>query len=191
MVVRCSLAVVAALLLAGCTGADDEQPATSTESCCDDDNGLGGTRRGVDGIRHLDLADHRDRVAHRRPRRGPRGVRPLVFEFRNGIPGYEVGYAGRPILADGSGEEVAVSGGAVLVVRMEPALDADLTQEAAPRTYTGPVRFAPDAAAVAEVARVGGFEAVLTWAAGVDEKRAFRVTRLDDPARIVIDIDTG
>ena len=30
---------------------------------------------------------------------------------------------------------------AVLLVRMEPALDADLTQESAPRTYTGPTRF--------------------------------------------------
>ena len=191
MVVRCSLAVVAALLLAGCTGADDEQPASSTESAgttTTGSAGLGGASTAsvtwTSPITETALLTDVRGAAHA-------GFDRLVFEFRKGIPGYEVGYAGRPILADGSGEEVAVTGGAVLVVRMEPALDADLTQEAAPRTYTGPGRFAPDAAVVAEVARVGGFEAVLTWAAGVDEKRAFRVTRLDGPARIVIDIDTG
>jgi hypothetical protein len=71
---------------------------------------------------------------------------------------------------------------------MEPALDADLTQEAAPRTYTGPTRLRPDTTAVAELVRTGGFESVLTWAVGVDEKHPFRVTHLESPARIVIDI---
>ena len=69
------------------------------------------------------------------------GFDRVVFEFRNGVPGYEVGYVERPIRRGRLRREVAVAGGAVLVVRMEPALDADLTQEAAPRTYTGPARF--------------------------------------------------
>jgi hypothetical protein len=119
------------------------------------------------------------------------GFDRVVFEFENGVPGYRVGYAERPILADGSGDEVAVTGGAVLVVRMEPALDADLTVESAPRTYTGPTRFAPDAAVVSELVRTGGFEAVLAWAVGVDKERPFRVTRFENPARIVLDIDVG
>jgi hypothetical protein len=72
---------------------------------------------------------------------------------------------------------------------MEPALDADLTQESAPRTYLGPQRFSPDAAAIEELVRTGGFEAVLTWAVGVDQKRPFKVTRLESPARIVIDVE--
>ena len=76
----------------------------------------------------------------------------------------------------------------MLLVRMEPALDADLTQESAPRTYTGPSRLSPDTAVVVELVRTGGFEAVLTWAAGVDEERPFRVTRLESPARIVVDV---
>ena len=74
---------------------------------------------------------------------------------------------------------------------MEPALDADLTQETAPRTYLGPQRFSPDAAVVEELVRTGGFEAVLTWAVGLDEKRPFVVTRLESPPRVVIDIATG
>ena len=113
-----------------------------------------------------------------------------MFEFRNGVPGYDVRYVEPPVLADGSGEEVAVAGAAVLLVRMEPALDADLTQESAPETYTGPTRFSPDTTAVVELVRIGGFEAVLTWAIGVEGKQPFRVTQLESPARIVIDIAT-
>ena len=79
----------------------------------------------------------------------------------------------------------------MLVIRMEPALDADLTQASAPRTYTGPTRFSPATSAIVEVVRTGGFEAVLTWAAGVDEKAPFRVTRLESPARLVIDVDNS
>ncbi len=96
------------------------------------------------------------------------GYDRVVFEFRSGVPGYDVRYVEPPVRADGSGDEVAVAGGAVLRVRMEPALDADLTQESAPRSYTGPTRFSPDTRAVVELVRTGGFEAVLTWAIGVE-----------------------
>ena len=57
--------------------------------------------------------------------------KPVVFEgigffqFRNGLPGYDVRYVERPVVADGSGDEVAVDGSAVLLIRMEPALDAE------------------------------------------------------------------
>ena len=74
---------------------------------------------------------------------------------------------------------------------MEPALDADLTQESAPRTYTGPQRFTPTTTAVVELVRTGGFEAVLTWAVGVDEERPFLVSTLESPARLVIDVKSS
>jgi hypothetical protein len=124
--------------------------------------------------------------AARRP-----GYDRVVFEFERGVPGYDVRYADRPIEADGSGDEVSVTGDAVLLVRMEPALDADLSKESAPLTYTGPARFSPATAAVAELVRIGGFEAVLAWAIGVDEERPFRVTRVENPARIVIEISSN
>jgi hypothetical protein len=41
---------------------------------------------------------------------------------------------------------------------------------------------------VRELVRAGGFESVLSWAVGVDEKRPFRVTRLENPSRIVVDV---
>jgi hypothetical protein len=116
------------------------------------------------------------------------GFDRVVLQFRGDLPGYQVGYVQRPVLEDGSGKPVRVTGGDVLLVRMEPALDADLTKESAPRTYTGPTRFSPTTSSVRELVRAGGFESVLSWAVGVDEKRPFRVTRLENPSRIVVDV---
>ena len=187
MVVRLLLLVAAVLLLAGCDGNDDEQPVTSTATETTSgalDGASVDTVVGASAITETALL-----TDVRSARQG--GYDRVVFEFANGVPGYEVGYVERPIVADGSGAEVAVEGAAVLRVRMEPALDADLTKEEAPRTYTGPNRFSPDTAVVSELVGIGGFEAVLTWAVGVDGKRPFRVTTLADPPRIVIDVDSS
>jgi hypothetical protein len=117
------------------------------------------------------------------------GYERVVFEFENEVPGYDVRYVERPVIADGSGDEVEVEGGHVLVVRMEPALDADLTQEDAPATYTGATRFSPDdTSVITELVRTGGFEAVLTWAIGTNDEAPFLVTTLDGPPRLVIDL---
>jgi len=115
----------------------------------------------------------------------------VVFEFRNGVPGYDVRYVARPVTADGSGAEIEVAGSEVLQIRMESALDADLTKESAPRTYTGPTRLDPDTPQLAEVVRTGGFEGVLTWVAGTRSRAAFRVTTLESPPRLVIDLRNG
>ena len=193
MVVRLLILVIAAALLAGCSGSDDEPPATSsvTETTVTTETTAGSldgasTETVVVASAIAETALLTDVRAARQD-----GYDRVVFEFSNGVPGYEVGYVERPIVADGSGEEVVVDGAAVLRARMEPALDADLTKESAPRTYKGPNRFSPDAAVVAELVRTGGFEAVLVWAVGLDAERPFRVTTLSDPPRIVIDIDSS
>lgn len=188
-------AVASTLLLAGCGGKDDE-PALGTTTTSTETTGTttGTTTTGLEGAstepsiasatgEEVALLTHVRAARHE-------GYDRVVFEFRNLAPGYDVRYVQKPVHADGSGAEVAVDGSAVLRVRMEPALDADLNQESAPRTYLGPQRFTPDAAVVAELVRTGGFEAVLTWAVGVDERRPFKVTRLASPARIVIDISS-
>ena len=116
----------------------------------------------------------------------------VVFEFSNGVPGYDIRYVERPIVADGSGQEIEVAGSDVLQARFEPALDADLTKEDAPRTYFGPARFTPnDAEVVAELVRTGGFEAVLTWAIGMKQKAPFKVSTLADPPSVVVDFASG
>jgi hypothetical protein len=115
------------------------------------------------------------------------GFDRVVFQFRDALPGYDVRYVSRPIRLNGSGRVVPIAGGHVVRVRMDNALDADLTQPGAPMTYTGPQRFSPGTPEVVEVVRAGGFEGVLTWAAGLQDRVDFRVTTLNAPDRLVVD----
>ena len=115
------------------------------------------------------------------------GYDRVVFEFGEELPGYDVRYAAGPVTEDGSGDEVDVDGSHAVVVRMESALDADLSKEGAPLTYTGPTTITPSTPVVAELSRLGGFEGVLTWVVGVRDRVDFRVTTLRSPARLVID----
>jgi len=115
------------------------------------------------------------------------GYDRVVFEFRNALPGYDVRYVTPPVRQDGSGKVVPVEGAAVVRIRMENALDADLRKPSAPRTYTGPARLRPGTPEVAELVRAGGFEGVLTWVAGLRDRVDFRVTTLRAPPRLVVD----
>jgi hypothetical protein len=116
------------------------------------------------------------------------GYDRVVFEFAGDpVPGYTVAYAAE-ITEDGSGATVDLAGDAALTVRMSPAADADLSKADAPMTYTGPRRMKPATDEVVELARVGGFEGVLTWAIGVRARTAFSVSTLTDPARVIVDI---
>ena len=188
MVSRALLVMVTVGLLAGCGGNDDEAPvATATTTITTTVPAPDGAS--TEPVVWKGASTEVELLTDVRAARHP-GYDRLVFEFRKGLPGYDVRYVEPPVRADGSGAAVAVAGGAVLRVRMEPALDADLTQESAPRTYTGPTRFSPDTAAVIELVRTGGFEAVLTWSIGVEREQPFRVTRLQDPPRLVIDVST-
>lgn len=115
------------------------------------------------------------------------GYDRVVFAFTGAAPGYDVRYVPRPLHEDGSGRVVDVAGAFVVAVRMQGALDADLSLPSAPRTYTGPLRLQPGTSEVAELARIGGFEGVLTWAVGLRDRVDFRVTTLASPPRLVID----
>jgi hypothetical protein len=115
------------------------------------------------------------------------GYDRVVFEFGNTLPGYDVRYVRRPVRQDGSGQAVDVSGSFIARIRMENALDADLSKPSAPRTYAGPTRLLPDTPQVVELVRVGGFEAVLTWVAGLRDRVDYRVTTLPGPPRLVVD----
>lgn len=115
------------------------------------------------------------------------GFDRVVFQFKNTLPGYDVRYVQRPVTEEGSGRTVAVKGAYVVRVRMENALDADLTQASAPRTYTGPMRLSPATSEVVELARAGGFEGTLTWVVGLNDRVDFRVTTLQAPPRLVVD----
>jgi hypothetical protein len=118
------------------------------------------------------------------------GFDRVVFEFRDELPGYRIEYVEGPLTEDGSGNPVTLEGSAYLVVRMEPASGFDLSVPEGELVYTGPRRLSgSDAGAetVREVVRTGDFEAVLTWAIGVNGRTPFRVLTLERPSRLVID----
>lgn len=114
------------------------------------------------------------------------GFTRVVFTFADSLPGYTVGYAQPPFQQAGSGRTVDVRGDAFVEVRMERAATADIGTQLR-TTYTGPSKV-PGAGVVTEVAKTGGFEAVLTWVIGAERQVPFRVFTLSAPARLVVDL---
>ncbi len=122
------------------------------------------------------------------------GYERIVFEFAGEpVPGYRVQWVDGPILADGSGEVVQVDGDAYLEIVMEPASGVDLSAPQLTVVYDGPDRVpvAGQTELITDLVRTGDFESVLTWAAGAQRKVPFRVLRLEDPTRVVVDLQTS
>jgi hypothetical protein len=116
----------------------------------------------------------------------------VVFDFKdaNGAePGYLVEYrpAAQAQTEDASGKHIAIDGKAFLVIRFEPAATADLSGATLDQTYTGPRTIKPGGMNwVKQVSKTGDFEAVLTWAIGLSEQRAFKVT--SEPSRLTVEL---
>lgn len=118
------------------------------------------------------------------------GYDRVVFQFRKGLPGYRVEYVQPPLKEDGSGNPVEVQGGAIVLVRMEPASGFDLGTAEGVMVYKGPKRIEGSSAGtsvVLELVRTGDFEAVLSWAVGLTGKVDFRVRTATSPSRLIID----
>lgn len=121
------------------------------------------------------------------------GFERIVFEFAGtSVPGYRVQWVDGPILADGSGEPVQVAGDAYLEMVMQPASGVDLSAPQLTIVYDGPDRIpvAGQTELITDLVRTGDFEAVLSWVAGTTEKVPFRVLRLTNPTRVVVDLQT-
>jgi predicted secreted protein len=109
------------------------------------------------------------------------GYDRIVFEFAGtGTPAFELNRAQPPFVADGSGLPVAVRGRAFLRLVMRGASGA--------QSYTGPGSFLPADPALTALVRTGDFEGVLAWVAGTTSQACFRISTLDAPARIVVDL---
>lgn len=115
------------------------------------------------------------------------GYDRVVYEVAGGgVPGYRVGYVDQAV-QDGSGEPVDVAGDAVL--------DVWLTGTGYPHD-TGHDEFAQDVGpregTVVQVTRPLTFEGMTQSVVGVaGERRPFRVFVLQDPVRIVVDVQTS
>lgn len=112
------------------------------------------------------------------------GFDRVVFEFQgSGTPGFHAGYTDQP-RQQASGRELDVAGaqGLEIMIHGTPmGLGGDN-----PLTHVGPV----DAAAgnVQGITSGGVFEADSQYIIGVDQVRPYSVTVLDNPARVVVDI---
>jgi hypothetical protein len=108
----------------------------------------------------------------------------VVFDFRDNLPGYRVEYV-EQITQDGTGEPVEIDGSAFLNVRFNTAQAHD---DSGNSTYTGPREITPGLESISEMEMAGDFEGYVTWGLGLPEELDFRVSTLEDPNRVVIDI---
>jgi hypothetical protein len=206
MTTRHRLRVAAALLVAAgglgacgddspkTTSASNGQPATvpaeqsvttPTSAPCTFSGATNATKGGADAPTRL-LTDVRVGV-HDCFERVTFELRPHQGEA-DGPVSWKAAYEPGPITEDGSGRTVAVKGAAFLVVTLS-ASGADLTQENAPATYTGPESLsAAGATRIQQVRRTGDFEGVVTWVIGLDKQRPFHVTAQEGPPRVIVDV---
>ena len=115
----------------------------------------------------------------------------VTFEFEGDLPGYRVGFADRPIVQDGSGEEITVDGEAVLSVHFEPASGFDLEAPEGRQVYTGPNRLDVATRTILDVVRTGDFEGNLEWVLGLEAKARFRVRTEAAPNRVVVEVEVS
>ena len=101
-----------------------------------------------------------------------------------GLPGYRVEYVDRPLYDCGSGEPTYPVGDAWLEIRLEPA--AAHTEEGRP---TLGARDLPVGQPLLQrIYRTCNFEGIVVHVLALSEPNPFRVMRLADPPRIVVDV---
>ena len=112
------------------------------------------------------------------------GYDRVVFEFEAARPAVHVEPAAEPVRACGSGEVVELPGAGSLLVRLTRARAHTEAGEAT----VDPSRRDLDLPAVRALARTCDFEGEVSWAIATSGAAAFRVTTLNAPARIVVDL---
>lgn len=108
----------------------------------------------------------------------------IVFEFAGGsLPPATIAYAAK-VSQCGSGASVDLKGGAVLTVRFSQAAAHN---ESAQPTFVPKVVAGPGTT-ILEARASCDFEGVVAWAAGIKGQQRFKVTTLQNPPRLVIDV---
>ena len=116
------------------------------------------------------------------------GYDRVVMEFRGtGTPGWRVRYVKNPRL-EGSGTRVRLGGDSALSV----VADRTTYPGEGEGYYDGPARLTGPGDPVTDVYVGGTFEGYTAAYVGVDgSKPPFRVFRLTDPVRLVVDVSAG
>lgn len=110
------------------------------------------------------------------------GFDRVVIDLTGRIPSWHATYESK-FFRDGSGTRVRMRGG--LQLTLTPAAAHNLAGHS---VYNGPMLARPGFDALKAVAMTGDFEGVVTFAFGLDPQHtAYRIFRLHDPQRLVID----
>ncbi len=118
------------------------------------------------------------------------GFDRVVLEFADDVPGYTVKYVDLPVLESGSGDPLELPGAEAAVhIILTPASAFDF--EAGQSTFKPKSVESEATAEIIGVTRSGDFESVLSWAVALRHEVPFKVTKLDNPARLVVDFQTG
>jgi len=119
-------------------------------------------------------------------------VERITFKFKESEPGpgYEVSYQPADVATkqDGSGKPMAIAGENFLVVRMFPAMTAEIDGEDVKPTYEGPrnIPVPGGVSMIQQLAQTGDFEAQVTWAIGLNDEHPFTATASSD--ELVVEI---
>lgn len=188
---RFALAVVFALLLVGCGGEENSSEGSQTPTTeCRPLSGATAEKKVSPAVQEREtmfLTDVEIEIED--------CVERVTFKFKESEPGpgYDASYQPEQIAKtqDGSGNPVTIAGGDFLVVRMFPAMTAEIEGEDVKPTYEGEKSIpAPtEARMIREVAQTGDFEAQVTWVIGLDNEHPFTVTASND--ELVVEISAA
>ncbi|MEW9534685.1 hypothetical protein [Microbispora sp. NPDC049125] len=115
-----------------------------------------------------------------------RGLDRLVFEFRGGLPEHHAASYVKCLVADGTGETVAVAGDAILRLRLFNACGGGASGAAA----CGATRSTYALPAIIQVVEAGSAGSVLTFGVGLAKRVRYRMYTLNNPSRVVVDFPT-
>lgn len=113
----------------------------------------------------------------------------VTFTFDGKLPGYSVEYLDHSPYEETTGNPVSVTGTAFLRMNFQLASTVKLTGGLT-KVYTGSDRIAPSGTtALKEIVKTGDNESNLTWVAGLDKKRRFRVAPNTGLSTLTVSID--
>lgn len=176
-----ALAATVCLVLAGCSGAANEQDNSPQPEAGQESGYISEWTAGIIDRPQTDapaatLVDVRTGTHE--------GFDRVVFEFDERIPGYHFEYIDQPVRKCGSGKVAPLAGDGWLEVRLYPA---NAHTEQGQPTVAERERM-PKLPVLTELELTCDFEAVVTWVLGVESPNRFQVRELSNPPRLVVDV---
>lgn len=112
------------------------------------------------------------------------GFDRLVFEFKAGMPNYQIHFERGPAFENTAERKIRVRGRFFITINLQtlpyPESDSKYADVKLPERVRGMKLFT-------QMKEIEWFEGVRFFAVGLDLKRPFRVTELKNPSRLVID----